>query len=184
MAGGQLRIDELRQEGRKERDGLRIGHRHQKAAGNVDAMTWRGDLPLFAGMAPRLYTEPDKIGCTAPAKDFKNFRRSSQNPVQAKCNAGNQHRVAERGAQYRHQGRADAARGPGRDDERDDRARDNDENECYEQERREELVVHGLPELSFRGTSVASEPGNQTQTQCTYVDSGSALSARPGMTKD
>jgi hypothetical protein len=43
-------------------------------------------------------------------------------------------------------------RGPGRDDERDDRARDNDENECDEQERREELVVHDkAPDLSSPG---------------------------------
>src|SRR6478735_6637994 len=124
-------------------------------------MTWRCDLPLFASMAPCLDTEPDEIGRTRPTKDFKNFRRSSQNPVQAECNAGNQHRIAERGAQYRHQGGADAACGPGRDDERDDWARDNDENERDEQERREELVVHGKgPDLSSPGLSRRSRLGS------------------------
>src|SRR5512147_2797215 len=35
---------------------------------------------------------------------------------------------------------------------------------------------------SFRGASAASEPGIQRQLWCLHLDSGSAPSARPGMT--
>ena len=135
----------MRQEGREEGNGLRVGQRDHKAAPEMHVPARSGRGAVGAGVTPRLDAEPDQIGSADPAQDVEQDGCVLEHPAQAEGDGGQQNGVAQRRARDRGQGGADPLARPSRDNQGYDRARSDDENRSDQQKGSEQFPVHGAP---------------------------------------